>query len=132
MCDIAAEKGNLELLKIAHTVLGIPFGTETYWNAVENGHLHVLKWLHANGCKWDVQSCPCAALNGHVEVLTWLRALGCPRSHGPRRGKWTYGNFTMGRGQWCPLVRKYWRRSGTRRLLEHFAVASCPGLSLGW
>jgi hypothetical protein len=78
MCDIASENGNLEKLKIAHDVLGIPFGDNMFRKGVGNGHLHALKWLHANGCKWDIQSCQGTALNGHFEVLKWLHVIGCP------------------------------------------------------
>src|SRR5690349_18823321 len=49
-------------------------------NAVTGGYLHILQYLHANGCDWasDMSSCKLAAEAGHLEVLKWLRANGCP------------------------------------------------------
>jgi len=41
------------------------------------GQLEVLKWLRANGCPWDKQTCYIAAHGGHLEVLKRARANGC-------------------------------------------------------
>ncbi|KAG1703744.1 hypothetical protein DVH05_006759 [Phytophthora capsici] len=43
-------------------------------SAAENGHLHVVKWLHENrdeGC--TTKAMTCAARNGHLKVVRWLQ-----------------------------------------------------------
>jgi len=52
--------------------------------AARNGHLDVIKWLHANrtegGTGWAMDL---AALNGHLDVIKWLhahRTEGCTKS----------------------------------------------------
>jgi hypothetical protein len=47
--------------------------------AAEKGHLHVLQYLHVNGCRWDASACEGAARSGHLEVLEYLNMSGCPR-----------------------------------------------------
>ncbi len=42
----------------------------------KNGHLEILKWARANGCKWNEDTCSNAATGGHLEVLKWARANG--------------------------------------------------------
>ncbi len=45
----------------------------------------MLKWLHENGCTWDIigyylhhkSMYNCAARGGRLEVLKWLRESGC-------------------------------------------------------
>ncbi|KAI8925251.1 hypothetical protein BC831DRAFT_462006 [Entophlyctis helioformis] len=44
-------------------------------HAAENGHLHVVKWLHANrteGCTTNAMDW--AARSGHLHVVKWLLA----------------------------------------------------------
>jgi hypothetical protein len=36
-----------------------------------------LKLLRAGGCPWDEGTCWAAAEGGHLEVLKWARANGC-------------------------------------------------------
>ncbi len=60
---------------------GMTFGVEVFSKAALGGHMHILKWAHANDCHWfDLQICSNAALGGHLEVLKWALANGCPSS----------------------------------------------------
>ena len=49
----------------------------TCWSAAAGGHLEVLQWARANGCRWNAWLCSGAAEGGHLEVLKWARANGC-------------------------------------------------------
>ena len=55
---------------------GGPYGEEP--SKDPNGRLKILKWLHANGCPWDEQTCTEAAGAGHLECLKWLHTNECP------------------------------------------------------
>jgi hypothetical protein len=76
LCDAVAEYGDLNMLKLAHSVLGFPLSSGIFWNAVFSGHLNILKWLHENQCPGDALSCQVAAEDGHFEVLKWLHKEG--------------------------------------------------------
>ncbi|KAG5178057.1 hypothetical protein JKP88DRAFT_330616 [Tribonema minus] len=41
--------------------------------AAEGGHLEILKWARADGCRWNEQTCSGAAKRGHLAVLQWAR-----------------------------------------------------------
>lgn len=47
-------------------------------NAVFNGHLECLKYLHENGCPWDEWSCYFAASCGYLDILKYLHENNCP------------------------------------------------------
>lgn len=93
----------------------------TLLNIVDNGHLHVLKWLkeHSNSNRWNdtlditrvkiVRQYPCnilpldlAIFNGHFELFKWLLDNGC---------KW-YNSYivTAARTGKVDLVRWCWNR----------------------
>jgi hypothetical protein len=85
-CEIAAERGDLEMVKYLE-------GHDCPWDgsvcdaAALAGHLEVLQWLHGRGCPWNVpvritETCESAAKGGHLEVLQWLLANGCPCDEG--------------------------------------------------
>ena len=38
----------------------------------------VLQWAREHGCRWDEDTCYCAARGGHLEVLIWAVEHGCP------------------------------------------------------
>jgi hypothetical protein len=46
--------------------------------AVGIGCLRVVKWLHQNGCPWDVSTTIVAAEYSRWEVVQWLLENGCP------------------------------------------------------
>ena len=50
--------------------------------AARGGHLAVLQWLRANGCKWSAETYSQAVAGGHLAVQQWLRDNGCPGSGG--------------------------------------------------
>jgi hypothetical protein len=82
LCDattylLAAENGNLELMKYLKEN-----GCE--WNrastcsaAAKGGNLNVLKWLRDQGCSWDGETCNSAASTGNFEILKWAIANHC-------------------------------------------------------
>ena len=73
----AAAKGQLEVLKWLRAN-GCPWDEQTCASAAQAGHLEVLQWARANGCPWDKYTCSEAAENGHLEVLQWAHANECP------------------------------------------------------
>ena len=46
--------------------------------SAEGGHLAVLQWARAQGCRWTAETCEVAAENGRLAVLRGARAQGCP------------------------------------------------------
>ena len=87
-CSAAAE-GRLEKLKWLHAE-GHTFNVDTCSAAAAGGHIDVVKWLRAEGCPWDASTCRHAAQGGHLDVLQWLRSEGCPWD------KWTCRNAAQG------------------------------------
>ena len=69
--------GHLEVMKWLRAN-GCPWNEETCMGATEGGQQKVLQWARANGCPWDGNTCSAAALGGHLEVLKWARANRCP------------------------------------------------------
>ena len=54
------------------------FTTKVCRVAAQNGNLEVLKWARKEGLFWDSDTCAQAARGGHLDVLKWARANGCP------------------------------------------------------
>jgi hypothetical protein len=73
----AAWKGQFEVLKWLHAN-GCPWDVETCSKAAFEGRLEMIQWLRANGSPWDTMTCMHAAQAGHLEVLQWLHANWCP------------------------------------------------------
>jgi hypothetical protein len=79
--ETAAEKGNLQCIKVILSCRDIQCAKNAMDRAAENGHLEVVKWLHKNrneGCTDDAMDM--AAENGYLEVVKWLhynRNEGC-------------------------------------------------------
>ena len=48
------------------------------YSAACNGHLEVVKWLHANGCPWDEKACLFAGARKHWDILQYLVDNKCP------------------------------------------------------
>ena len=47
--------------------------------AIKNGHLEIVKYLHKNGWTfWCYNALQFAAENGHLELLKYLHEIGCP------------------------------------------------------
>ena len=64
------------MLKWARANGGRHYGIYTCGYAARGGHLEVLKWLKANGCRLSIGTCDSAAIGGHLEVLKWASANG--------------------------------------------------------
>ena len=73
----AAEKGNIYLLKYLHEN-GCPWNVYTCHGASKNGHLDCLKYAHENNYPWDKDTCSYAALNNHLDCLEYATQNGCP------------------------------------------------------
>ena len=63
----------------------LPVGQGDVRGRGEGGHLEVLKWARATGCRWDWWTCYYAAEGGHLEVLKWARESGCAWTGSTRR-----------------------------------------------
>lgn len=70
----AIENNHLHILQYLHT-------NGCFWNssspdyfdlAVGNGHIEIVKYLYENGCKWSIWSSYLAATKNHLEVLKYL------------------------------------------------------------
>ena len=77
ICTAAARGGHLEVLKWARQEL-IPWGEDTFDEAVKNGHFELLRWAHGEGCKWSVNSIELACVYKHLDIATWLHGQHCP------------------------------------------------------
>jgi hypothetical protein len=78
VCDDAASRGSVRLLKWARENNRLVWSTRTCTYAAINGHLPALQYLHENGCPWNSDTCWYAARNGHLFVLKYLHENGCP------------------------------------------------------
>ena len=57
---------------------GCPWDEDICSIAAEKGNLNVLKYAHENNCPWDSNTCAQAAMDGHLEVLKYLHENKCP------------------------------------------------------
>lgn len=77
-CRPVIESGSLECVKIAvklHMPQTIsPYACEC---AAEFGHLHILKYLHENGCGWDAGTTRMALKYRHWDCLRYALLNGC-------------------------------------------------------
>ena len=78
MAHIAAQQGQLELVKWLCGAGGFAMDGRVMWLAARSGNLDLVKWLRAEGCPWDHNTCFNAVYRGRVEVLRWARENGCP------------------------------------------------------
>lgn len=77
ICDLAARKGHLEVLKWLYEN-NYPQSQHVCITAAKNGHLDVMKWAHRNGCPWNKVECineleKYASVNHGMELLERLR-----------------------------------------------------------
>jgi len=75
---VAVSFGHLEILKYLHEN-GCSWNVRSCEIASMKGHLECLKYLHENGCPWNERCCENASYNGHLEVLKYLHENGCPQ-----------------------------------------------------
>ena len=68
-----AETNKLELLKWAREVKQCEWDEETITVAADKGNLEMLKYCFSNGCPCDEEeSCELAAIGGHLDCLRFL------------------------------------------------------------
>ena len=73
----AARYGHLDCLKYVHEN-GCPWDMYTISQASCYGHLDCLKYCHENGCPWNLYTTSLAAGNGHLDCLKYALENGCP------------------------------------------------------
>ena len=72
-CSEVAETNKLELLKWAREVKQCEWDEETITVAADKGNLEMLKYCFSNGCPCDEEeSCELAAIGGHLDCLRFL------------------------------------------------------------
>ena len=137
-CDIAAESGNLEVLKWASDDGASEHLTKhTYSAAALGGHLGILKWAMngagERGCSWDnADVCSSAALGGHMDVLQWAKENGCPwdgRTCANAAGKGRLDILGWARENGCPWggwVCAHAAKGGHLKILQWARAEGCP------
>ncbi len=83
--------------------------------AARKGHLSILKYLHANGCPWDSDTCLQAALSGHLQVLNWMCALKNTAGVAPVWDQSVYHSVAMS------------RLPNRQEILDLLRAHKCPG-----
>ena len=78
MAHIAAQQGQLELVKWLCGAGGFAMDEVVMEDAAFSGNLELVQWLRGEGCPWHFQTCYLAFKYGHVGVLRWVRENGCP------------------------------------------------------
>ena len=71
VCDFAAKRGSVRLLKWTRVNNLADWCTYTCQYAALNGHLPALQYLHENGCPWDWDTCYYAADNERWDCLQY-------------------------------------------------------------
>ena len=75
----AAEQGHLHVLKwMAEIVSTQAWDVWTFAYAAKGGNMAVCAFLREVGCPWDELACSSAAFGGNLRMLQWLRQHGCP------------------------------------------------------
>jgi len=71
LCTLAAEKGDLNLLKWLHQH-GVPWNEETCQAAIRQNHFHVLKWAIERGCRTGKDLYKYALQQRNTCIADWL------------------------------------------------------------
>jgi hypothetical protein len=71
LCDDAALRGSVRLLRWARENNCVVWSTDTCSYAAQNGHLPALKYLHQNGCPWNWTTCFCAGIRERWDCLQY-------------------------------------------------------------
>ena len=115
-CGWAAFGGHLELVKWLRAN-GCRWGVRTSAYAARGGQLEVLQWMRAQACPWNRHVCYNAARNGHLEVLRWARSQGCPWNEEAPRVAASKGHLEV--LKWlikkrCPCSKRKCRKAAAR------------------
>lgn len=87
ICEVAAERGNFEMVKYAHQQGCGWFATAA--NSAEAGRLDILQYARGNGCDWDEEIVNNAARNGFIDILAYALENGCTNH---KMGMWAACN----------------------------------------
>jgi hypothetical protein len=74
---IAANNGQLHVLRYLHDGVGCPLDVDTCSSAALGGHLDCLQYAHEHGCLWDDDTCSSASYGGHLICLQYAHEHGC-------------------------------------------------------
>lgn len=88
----AVREGKLEIMIFLHSQ-GCEWDVEISECAARNGHLDCLQYAHLNGCPWDKNVCIAAAENGHFDCLQYAHSNGCEWDVNVCTLAATYGHF---------------------------------------
>ena len=77
VCNLAAENGYLDILKLARQI-NCPWDEYTPAWAARGGHLEIVKWVRSmdTPCPWDKWTPAWAAENGHLEIVKYYHESG--------------------------------------------------------
>jgi hypothetical protein len=78
VCNNAASRGSLRLLKWTRENNHADWSAYTCSCAAGNGHLPALKYLHENGCPWNSSTSYWAAHDKHWDCLQYAVDNKCP------------------------------------------------------
>lgn len=74
--EIEAAKGDLSALEKLRKE-GVPWDSFTYYSAIRNNNLDVVKWLFQNGCPAGILTTLYAKQENKTEIYQWLVENGC-------------------------------------------------------
>ena len=74
----AVFRGCLSAVQRMYRTGRLPITKYLCFSAARRGHLDVLKWVRANGCRWNNDVCNLAVMYGHFEMLKCARANCAP------------------------------------------------------
>ena len=128
--DYAAGNGNLDMIKYLHEN-GCLWDVQTCMRAANNNRLEVLKYLRENGCPWNEWTCCMAALNGHLDVLKWAHEIGCPWDDWTCRSAANLEILKYARENGCPWNGWVYRNAESKKdlgMLKYARDNDCPEL----
>jgi len=70
-----------------------PWNTFASYHAARNNNIQCLKYLHENGCEWDISVCSGAAEKGALECLKYATENGCDWNIYTCRKAYMYGSI---------------------------------------
>lgn len=94
VCEIAAQRGNLEVLKWLHA-RGHFIGRTTASIAASGQHYDILEYLLRQNCPWDSDCTTAVATAGNLPLLIWLVINGCNLSKEASAGAARFGHVEV-------------------------------------
>jgi hypothetical protein len=102
---LAADKGHLDVLKYSLQCIKTKIcklsdtqESKLFSSAATHGHLHIVKYLHENGYKWNFSTLTSAAEGDHFGVFKYAVENGCPLGADPSFGDVKILEYLQARG----------------------------------